>query len=162
MNDPGARMALEKSLLAAQGYIELDMPTEALAELDALSPADQAREETLHLRLFVLMRGRLWLPALALCSQMREAHPESLAGYIHGAFCLHEMGRTAEARDLLLSGPESLSREATYFYNLGCYDAVLGNLEKAVDHLHVSFHMDKKFREIAKYDPDLNPVRALL
>lgn len=162
MSDPCTKIALERALLAAQGYIELDMPTEALGELDSLSPADQEREEALHLRLFVLLRGRLWMPALALCSRMREALPDGIGGYIHGAFCLHEMGRTAEARDLLLSGPESLSKEATYFYNLGCYDAVLGNFKEAVDHLHVSFRMDKKFSEIAKYDPDLKPVRDLL
>ena len=51
--------------------------------------------------------------------------------YIHKAFCLHEMGRTLEAKHLLLKGPASLLGEPAYHYNLGCYIALatsmLGN-----------------------------------
>ena len=155
-------MPLERSLLAAQGYIELEMPEEALAELDDLPAGDQDREDVLQLRLFILLRGRIWEPALEVCAQLREAFPECSTGFIHGAFCLHELGRTAEAKAVLLSGPPSLAREATYFYNLGCYDAVLGNPEEATKHLRTSFQMDDKFREIAKYDPDLKSVSDLL
>ncbi|MFZ4776158.1 MAG: tetratricopeptide repeat protein [Terrimicrobiaceae bacterium] len=155
-------MSIERTLLATQGYIELEMPVEALAELDSLAVEDQDREEVLQLRLFVLMRGRLWAKASAVCGRLREIFPEGATGYIHGAFCLHELGHTAEAKVILLSGPASLSKEATYFYNLGCYDAVLGNLEEATAALRTSFEMDKKFREIAKYDPDLKAVSDLL
>lgn len=156
------QMPLERSLLAAQGYIELEMPEEALGELDALPAAEQELEVVLQLRLFILLRGRIWEPALEVCENLREVFPDCTTGYIHGAFCLHELGRTAEAKALLLSGPSTLTKEATYFYNLGCYDAVLGNLEEATRHLRTSFQMDDKFREIAKYDPDLKSVSELL
>jgi len=149
-------------LLAAQGYIELEMPEEALREIDHLPLGDQQKEVVMQLRLFILMRSRWWERALAICEQMREFMPACTTGYIHGAFCLHELGRTQEAKELLLGGPEQLSEEPTYHYNLGCYDAVLGNLEEAARHLEVSFRMDKKFREIAKYDPDLGPVKDFL
>ena len=95
-------MSLERSLLSAQGYIELDMVDEALR------------------------------------------------------------GRTMEAKELLVGGPSTLQHEPTYHYNLGCYHAVLGNLDEAARHLETSFEMDKKFREIAKYDPDLKAVQDLL
>jgi hypothetical protein len=155
-------MSLERTLLAAQGYLELEMPVEALAELGSLSAEEKDREEVLQLRLFVLMRGRLWTPAREVCERLRQLFPEESTGYIHGAFCLHELGRTAEAKEILLSGPPGLMREATYFYNLGCYDAVLGNLDEATASLRTSFEMDNKFREIAKYDPDLKSVSDLL
>lgn len=156
------RMSLERTLVAAQGYIELEMPAEALAELDGLGAVDQQREEVLQLRLFVLMRGRLWSRALGVCEELRRLYPEGSTGYIHGAFCLHELGRTAEAKAVLLDGPPELAREATYFYNLGCYNAVLGEVGEAVESLRTSFGMDSKFREIAKYDPDLKSVSDLL
>jgi len=155
-------MSLERSLLAAQGYIELEMPDEALRELDALSSEDKDREDSLQMRLFVFMRTKRWDEALAICARLRRLFPECATGYIHGAFCLHEMKRTLEAKQLLLTGPTSLLREPTYHYNLGCYDAVLGNLEEAIRHLEASFEMDKTFREIAKHDPDLKPVHGLL
>jgi predicted Zn-dependent protease len=152
-------MSLDRSLLAAQGYLELDMPKEALEELDALGPEHCENDAVLRMRLIILMKTQAWDDALAVCQRMRELYPESAAGYIHGAFCLHEGGRTAEARDLLLSGPPSLEDEATYFYNLGCYSAVLGELDAARDYVRTSFEMDEKFREIAKLDPDLRDIR---
>ncbi len=154
-------MSVERSLIAAQGYIELEMPDEAMRELDELPSADQDREEVRQVRLFIFMRGRRWGEALAVCDALRLASPDQTTGYIHGAFCLHELGRTQEAKELLLQGPASLLREATYYYNMGCYDAVLGNIEDAHHALEISFQMDDKFREIAKYDPDLKVVADL-
>lgn len=151
-------MAIERTLLAAQGYIELEMPDEALRELDSLPAADQDRQEVLQVRLFILMRSRNWQKAMLVCDRLRELLPDQTTGYIHGAFCLHELGRTGEARKMLLDGPAELLREATYYYNMGCYNAVLGNLEEAHQALEISFKMDDKFREIAKYDPDLKAV----
>ena len=52
--------------------------------------------------------------------------------------------------------------EATYHYNLGCYDAALGNIEDAQAHLRASFKLDRKFREFAKTDPDLKAVWSTL
>jgi len=130
--------------------------------LDELDPAHQNRAEVLQVRLFVFMRSRRWAEALTICAALRDGDPEHTTGYIHGAFCLHELGRTQEAKDLLLQGPASLLREATYYYNMGCYDAVLGNIEQAHHALEISIRMDDKFREIAKYDPDLKIVVALL
>jgi hypothetical protein len=155
-------MSFERSLLSAQGYIELEMIDEATREIDAIPPKDQHREEVLQMRLFVEMRAKRWEQALCVCARLRTTSPECVTGYIHAAFCLHEMGRTIEAKQLLIEGPSSLLREPTYHYNLGCYDAILGNLDEAARHLETSFQMDTKFREIAKYDPDLKAVHGLL
>lgn len=156
------RMSLDRSLLAAQGYMELEMPKEALEELDALGAAHCEDDSVLRMRLFILMKTQAWDEALAVCQRLRELYPEAASGYIHGAFCLHENGRTAEARDLLLSGPPSLEEEATYHYNMGCYNAVLGELDEAREYVKRSFVMDAKFREIAKLDPDLKEIRKEL
>jgi predicted Zn-dependent protease len=155
-------MSFEKSLLAAQGYIELEMPLEALAELDALPSEEKNSEQALQLRLFVHMKQQNWDVALDVCRFLREIHPDGVAGYIHGAFCLHEQGKTAEALELLLNGPTTLADEATYFYNLACYSAVLGDITAAIKYVHASFAMDDKFRDIARLDPDLNLIKESL
>ncbi len=134
------------------------MTDEALAELGRVPPEDRTHEDVVQLRVYILMRARLWKEALESCEKLRSLHPELSLGYIHGAFCLHELGRTSEAMALLQQGPASLLREPVYFYNLGCYHAVLGNPEEAQNHLQMSFNMDEKFREIARYDPDLESV----
>ncbi len=151
-----------RTLLAAQGYFELGMVADALAELDSLPAARQERSEVLQMRLLIHMRARRWQEALRFSEALYRRSPEEALGFIHAAFCLHELGRTAEAKALLLNGPSTLLSEATYHYNLGCYDAALGNLKEAQAHLRVSFKLDKKFREFARTDPDLKAVWSIL
>lgn len=155
-------MTPDRVLLAAQGYIELGLYPEAVAELDLLPEDIRTSEPVLALKVAALMAARRWEEACAACARLRKYCPESTTGYIHGAFCLHELGRTVEARDLLLSGPATLEQEPTYHYNLGCYAAVLGQREEALQHLEQSFRMDAKFRQIALRDPDLRSVRECL
>ena len=153
-------IALKHHIDAAQGYFELGMADEALAELDRVAADDRCRAEVGQLRVLILMRVSRWSEALAVCEALRADHPGLGAGYIQGAFCLHELARTEEAMRLLLEGPASLLRDPVYFYNLGCYHAVLGRPEEARNYLQMSFNIDEKLREIARLDPDLASLAA--
>jgi len=149
----------ERTLLAAQGYSELSMPDDALAELDSL-PEDAARTSpALELRAVILMQAKRWKPALTISLELCRIVPEITCGFIHTAFCLHELGRTDEARDILLGGPDALRTEPTFHYNLACYECALGHLDLARMHLEKSFTLDKKMRDFAKSDPDLAALR---
>jgi predicted Zn-dependent protease len=145
----------ERTILAAQGYSELSMFDDALAELDSLPPETAGHVAVMELRAVILMQARRWIPALAASRELCVLQPDKTGGYIHTAFCLHEMGRTEEARKMLLGGPVSLHAEPTYHYNLACYECVLGHLELARMHLEKSIELDKKYRDFAKGDPDL-------
>jgi predicted Zn-dependent protease len=149
----------ERTLVASQGYCELGMFDDALAELETL-PAEYERHPTVvELRTVVLMQAKRWKLALTSSRSLCRVSPDRTTGFIHAAFCLHELGRTTEARDTLLSGPELLHKEPTYHYNLACYECALGNLDLARLHLERSFELDKKFKEYAKSDPDLAALR---
>lgn len=152
----------ERKMAAAQGYSELGMHEDAIAELDAIDPEISERPDVLEARLLILMHARRWKEALAASRKFCKMAPEAAAGFIHAAFCLHELGRTQDAKSLLINGPPSLLKEPTYHYNLACYEAKLGNYPEAHAHLEASFAMDRKFREFAKGDADLEPIRHLL
>lgn len=152
----------EKRMAAAQGYSELGMHEDAVAELDAIDPENAARPDVLEARLLVLMHAGRWKEALAASRKICKACPEEAAGFIHAAFCLHALGRTQDARSTLVEGPPSLLKDPTYHYNLACYEAKLGNYPEAHAHLETSFAMDRKFREFARGDADLEPIRHLL
>lgn len=158
----------ERSLLAAQGYLELGMVEEALAELVdvptyAISDPDAAPDPYLiELRLHILMKGERWSDALSSAKELLLLDSAALPAYIHGAFALHELGRTTEARDLLLRGPEVLGMDPTYHYNIGCYEAVLGNIESAKRSLEKCFALDETYRDFAKQDSDLETIRSEL
>jgi Flp pilus assembly protein TadD len=138
------------------------MPNEALRELKGLPPELSNEAEVLELRVVVLIRATRWKTAATEARKLCKKRPQHPAGYIHLAYCLHEMGETESARQTLLKGPKALEKEGTYFYNLACYDAVLGDLEAARKHLARSIRLDKRFREFARNDMDLAPLHGEL
>ena len=155
-------MNFEWQFRAACGYAELGMTRESVGELNDIDRLFQNRPEVLQLRLHHLMREKRWAQALKVSQKLCRAAPDCSAGFLHAGFCLHEMGRTAQAKALLLRGPTALLKEPIYYYNMGCYEALLGNVNDARTHLETSFRMDSTFRELAKRDPDLESVKALL
>lgn len=114
------------------------------------------------MRVAIFLQLREWATALRLSRRLCELLPNESYGFIHAAFCLHELGRTLEAKETLLNGPASLLDQPVYYYNLGCYEAVLGNLEQAKAYLRASFRLDKAFQDIAKNDADLTALRDSL
>ncbi|MEA3207527.1 MAG: hypothetical protein QOE70_584 [Chthoniobacter sp.] len=150
----------ERTLLAAQGYSELSMFEDAIAELDTLPEETATHAIVVELRTVILMQARRWKTALTVARVLCRTEPEKTSGFIHAAFCLHEIGRTAEAREVLLNGPSTLHTEPTFHYNLACYECALGNLDLARMHLEKSIQLDRKFRDFARHDPDLAPLRG--
>jgi len=88
--------------------------------------------------------------------------PDSGTGFLHAGFCLHQLGKTEEAKMLLITGPVALLKEPIYYYNMGCYEALLGDVNGAKENLLISFKMDVSFRELAKKDPDLEALHSLI
>lgn len=145
----------QKTLTAAQGYLELGMPREALAELNGLSDEGAASPPGVELRIVILLKLHRWKAAAASARRLCRLMPEQPAGFIHLAFCLHELGETVRARDVLRKAPASVRKDATCCYNLACYEAVLGELDAARIHLAQSISIDKRFRDFARQDSDL-------
>ena len=152
-------MSFQQKIRAAEGYAELGMYDDALAELDQIAANQQDGIETLRMRVEIVLRKRDWKSALRSSLKVCLLYPNDSSGFIHAAFCLHELGRTKEAKQTLLDGPAKLLDEPVYYYNLGCYDAVLGNLDQAKAYLQTCFRLDKSFRDLAKSDPDLERIR---
>jgi tetratricopeptide (TPR) repeat protein len=151
---------IHKALSAAQGYLELGMYEDAHRELNQLSPEMLGRAEFLECRLFLYMQQKRWEEALGIAAKLRRTDPHIATGYIQAAFCLHEMGRTQEAKELLIGGPEGLRQNSLYHYNLACYEAVLGEPESALEYLKRSFLLQPDLREVARDDSDLKCLRG--
>lgn len=154
---------IERKIVAAQGYVELTLYAEAREELRSLPSEALERAEVVELRLLCLMMGEgSWEEALPLSKRLCEMEPDEPGGFIHAAYCLHELGRTAEAVDLLAKGPPALRTKPVYYYNLGCYQTRLGHHDEALQLLERCFAMDSRFRRMAREDPDLEALRAVL
>lgn len=152
----------ERRILAAQGYVELSLYAEARVELTKLPEEAGGRVDVLEILLLCLMAESQWAEALALTMRLCELEPEEPGGFIHAAFCLHELGRTNEAVDMLSRGPTALRSKPVFYYNMGCYYARLGDSERALKLLRQSFEMDGSLRAVARKDPDLDGLRPAL
>lgn len=151
-----------KEITAVQGYLELGMPAEALRELKSLPPELKETPLAIESLVVVLIRLSRWKQAATQARKLCRLQPSLPAGFIHLAYCQHETGQTADARETLLRGPSALHKEATFFYNLACYEAVLGDLDSARRHLAKSIGINKRFLEFARKDSDLAPLHSEL
>jgi tetratricopeptide (TPR) repeat protein len=155
-------MDSDRRITAAQGYVELGLHDEARAQLDSLPAELHHRPDVVELTLLCQMHAQRWPEALALAQILCALEPTQPGGFIHAGFCLHEMGRTADALETLQNGPASLRGKAVYHYNRGCYLARLERDEEALESLKQAFEMDPELRRDARRDPDLDPLRAQL
>src|ERR1041385_368765 len=138
------------------------MTRESLAELVAIDKRHQNRPEVLQLRLHHLMRKKKWALALRVSQRLCRVAPDAGAGFLHAGFCLHQLGKTAEAKKLLITGPVALLKEPIYYYNIGCDEALRGNVRAAEAKLKISFKIDSSFRDLTKKDPDLKALHAVI
>ena len=152
----------ERRIIAAQGYVELSLFDEARVELSPLPAEMHNRVDVIEITLLCLMGGHRWEEALTLATKLCTQEPMEPGGFIHAAFCLHELGRTAEAVDVLSRGPATLRAKPVYYYNMGCYNACLGHLDKSLSYLKRAFEMDGELRQHARRDRDLDCLRAQL
>jgi len=147
-------------LQAAQGWLELGNHIEAIEELENIAPQLRAHPEALKVRWEIYAAAKKWEAALDIAAAIVQLDPEDPRGWVHRSYALHELKRTAEARENLLRVVEKFPISATMRYNLACYECQLGRLERAKEWLEKAFALgDAKGMKLAALDdPDLQPL----
>ena len=158
---PDALLQRARALRAACGYMELGLPDLAMEELDSLAGPAADDPEVRELRLLILLKAENWEDAVALGRRLCTDAPERGTAWIHTAFACHELGRTVEAKDLLLAAPSHVREDPLFHYNLGCYLAVLGEPREAEVSLSLAFRRDPALKRYARTDPDLRSLGSL-
>ena len=145
---------------AAQGWLELGNHVEANEELENISACKRAHPAVLELRWQVYAAAKKWEAALDIAAALIKLDPEEPLGWVHKSYALHELKRTAEARDNLLRIVDNFPISATMRYNLACYECQLGNLKQAREWLKQAFNLGdaKQMKLAALDDPDLEPL----
>ncbi len=147
-------------LQAAQGWLELGNYIEANEELEKITPELRAHPAVLAVRWEIYAKAKKWDACLDFASALVQMVPDHPLGWVHRSFCLHELERTAEARDNLLRVVDKFPEHAVMRYNLACYECQLGRLEQAKNWLEKAFKLgDAKAMKLAGLDdPDLQPL----
>jgi tetratricopeptide (TPR) repeat protein len=147
-------------LLAAQGWLELGNHLEANEELEKITASLRAHPAVLAVRWEIYVTAKKWEAAVDIAAAIIQLDPEDPVGWVHRSYALHELKRTAEARDNLLRVVDKFPISATMRYNLACYECQLGRLEQSKNWLEKAFEVGDatQIKLMALEDPDLEPL----
>jgi hypothetical protein len=145
---------------AAWGWLELDNIKEAFLELDRLTPPVQLHPDVLTLRWELLARKKLWSEALDAAHTLVQIAPDRADSWIKQSYALHELKRTQEAWDALISVSEHFPGVSTVPYNLACYACQLEQTPAALTWLKRAMKIGgrESIRKMALGDADLKPL----
>ncbi|MDZ4788780.1 MAG: hypothetical protein SH807_07565 [Blastochloris sp.] len=152
----------QQHLIASVGYSELGMLEEALTELLAVAASYHDCIEVLGLKLAILQHHQQWQPASLVAERLITLDPKQADWWIALAYAKRRASSLVIARILLKEALSLFPKNALIHYNLGCYAAQLGELPEAYGLIKKSFNLNPKYKNIAKLDPDLEPIQYLL
>jgi len=149
-------------LNAALGWLGLDSPADARAELDAIAPAQQSHTAVLDTRWQLCAHEKNWREALAVAERELQAAPADSSGWLHRAYALRRVAGAglAPAWDALLPAAEKFPGEPVIAYNLACYACQMQQMDVARKWLHraVQTGQPKAIQQMALADDDLQPL----
>src|SRR5215210_3485386 len=146
---------LQRPLMAADGYLYLGLPDEALCELESIGPEYDHEAPVMRARIRVLLHLKRWKDAHRLAEVGNDIYPEENEFTVQRAFALHQMQKGGDAVRVLLSAPEWIRRTGILHYNLACYEAQLGDITTARQSTQAAIEINASFKKNAKQDPDL-------
>ena len=149
-------------LNAALGWLGLNAPADARAELDAIEPAQQSHPAVLETRWLLCAHEENWDDGLLVAGLECQVTPESASGWLHRAYALRraENGGLEPAWNALLPAAEKFPTEPVVPYNLACYACQLNQLTDARQWLEnaVSIGGKEAIQKMALADDDLKPL----
>jgi Flp pilus assembly protein TadD len=149
-------------LNAALGWLGLNAPADARAELDAIAPAQQSHPAVLEARWLLCAHEKNWGDALAVAERELASAPEDSSGWLHRAYALRRVshGGLPQAWDALLPAAEKFPEEPVIAYNLACYACQLNQLGDACTWLQRAMKIGGKeaIQKMALADEDLKPL----
>jgi len=90
-----------------------------------------AHPDVLQLRWRIHAQAGKWDASLDIATTLTTMTPERRFGWIHRAHALDKLGRTLEAKDLLVSVANHFESNSTIPYHLARYCARLGQIDQA-------------------------------
>lgn len=149
---------MENRLTVATGYLELGMVRDADAELRRIDRSAGKDWRVLALRVAIYEELGSWDRMLDISRYLSCVQPDDSQWAICTAQAMRRLHSIEAAREWLLRAERSFPGEAAIPYHLACYEAELGDLEKARRYLRTAFKLNPAHRALAREDPKLAAV----
>ena len=155
------RVRCRKLLEAAEGYLELDMPQQALRELSALGDTydDGFTFERYRLCGEAFRQGKRYEHALGAYLRALRIQDDDVSVLTALAWCYKRTDRIDKAIEFAEEAYQANPREPVLLYNLACYFAVAGHREQALMWLGRALRMNSSLRGLICDESDFDSMR---
>jgi len=145
---------------AAEGWLDLGVWEEGRDEILAVTAEARTHPEVLRVCLELLTAQGQWKEVAEGAAILCLIEPDNIHGWFFRAAALNRMGRTSEAKDILLAVVEKFPEAFPLYYALASYYCRLGDLAEAGRWWKkaVKLVRGNKLMEIASEDPDLQEL----
>ena len=143
---------------AAVGYVELGLFLDANEQLENIGPFNRVAPEVLALRVEIYRGLEKWDLMQEIAQRLHEFSPQDVQWVISYAYATRRSESIDAARNILINALPKFPQESIIYYNLACYDAVVGDLRAAREYLKKAFEIDSNWRLQALDDEDLKPL----
>jgi len=145
---------------AAEGWLMLNNPMEARAELEHVSKEHRKHPEFLEAQWHIHAAFHEWEPAINTAELCIQVDPKSAFGWIHRSYSLHELKRTKEAWNRLEPATVLFPKDPIIAYNMACYACQLGQMDISLKWLKKALELGvpQVIKKMALTDPDLVPL----
>ena len=152
--------SLSRKVTEIEGWLELERPEKALKLLPPLLETTGARPEGLYLRVRALVALQRHEDALSDITELRTFEADLDWLDLTEAWCRKRLGQIDRAARCMEKLVKRSRRCAVGHYNLGCYLALLGDKERAIDELTIACGIEDRFRREAAEETDLDSLRG--
>jgi lipopolysaccharide biosynthesis regulator YciM len=151
-----------RHLQHAQGYLELGMLVEANEALDDITAELRTHPDVLFMRLQIHEVAKKWPLCVEIARHLAKVQPERPAWPLKLATAIRRAVSVEAARVVLLEAEKRFPDNAIIKLNLGCYEAQIGEPEKAYACVQQAIALDRSLQKDALDDPDLEPIWEML
>jgi len=150
-------------LSAAIGWLELGNHLEANDELEKITPQMRAHPDVLNVRYQIYAGAKKWMEAHTIAKALVEMVPTEPGHWIAHAYSSRRKpdGGIEEAKTILLKAASIFPTEPTIFFNLACYDSLLGKFPESKAWLDKALKVGDRatVQKMILEDSDLEPLR---
>ena len=134
----------------------------ALEELEELPLAVRNTTRAAELQAAIFCETKDWDALRNMAERLVNENPRDSQNWIWLGYATRRCRTIQEAEQVLLNAVQVHDREPMIHFNLACYAAQTGDLAIAHERLFRAIALDPDVKQMALYDPDLEPLRAAL
>ena len=153
------RVRQDKLLEAARGYLMLDMPDQALRQLDAIEAPKACWFDMNQLRGDALREKQEYKAALKAYHWARKENPTDVSVLLGMAWCYKRTNQLTKAIASMHEAYQWSSDQPIVLYNLACYYALAGDKSHALSWLGRALRMDSSLRKLIPKETDFDQLR---